>query len=362
LINGVGIAAGFPVFETTIATDTTDTLTNGPNGVGHFTFDLQVPGLSPSVDNDDFAVVGTGQFQAVNPGTYTFRTTTDDGSRLRLSVNGGAAQQVITDDVLSAPHDATGTIVLAAGDTVDFNWMWFERGGGATGELSYSADGTNYFLVGDDTGGLTPTTEVTIATYKSNPGNAVTGPALNTLADANSIRDNAHLRGEARTNTFNISNDGSVGFYGFGGQAPGLTNDQDDFTVVGDGFLEVRVEGDYKFASLSDDGARLLIDGTAVITDDTLHGAGFPGDVKTGTIHLTPGYHPIEYMFFERGGGASGELWLADANNQPIALVGDVLNGGLRVVQEVPEPSTLALGALGFFGLALGWIRKKFKK
>jgi hypothetical protein len=330
-------------------------------------FDQQIPGLPLGFPNggeghNDFVVVGTGTFTPAVSGNYIFRTNTDDGSRLRLSVNGGPATQVITDDVLSAPHDATGTIALNAGDTVSFNWMWFERGGGAEGELSYSPDGgTNYYLVGDDTGGLVPAAEFTLATYKSDPGIVTSGPLLNTLADADSIRNAAHLRGEAITNTFNIANEGD-GFYANGGQAPGLSGTADDFAVYGDGFLEITTEGDYRFGTLSDDGARLIIDGTAVINDDSLHGAGFPGDVKTGMIHLTPGFHPIEVMFFERGGGASGELFLVDANNTPLALVGDVLNGGLRVVQEVPEPSTLVLGGLGLFGLALGWIRKKFKQ
>jgi hypothetical protein len=143
---------------------------------------------------------------------------------------------------------------------------------------------------------------------------------------------------------------------------PGLNGatDTDDFAVVGTGFLQVTTEGDYKFGSLSDDGGRLIIDGTTVINDDTLHGAGFPGDVKSGTIHLAAGFHPIEYMWFERAGGASGELFLLDANNEPIALVGDEFFGGLRVVQQVPEPSTLVLGGFGLVALA-GLVRRRKK-
>jgi hypothetical protein len=198
---------------------------------------------------------------------------------------------------------------------------------------------------------------VTLKTYVSNTG------LINSLAKADNIRSDTYKVGEGIYPTFNTNNTSGEGFYALGNNPPGLpAADVEDFAVVGTGFLEVRNEGDYRFASLSDDGARLKIDGATVINDDTLHGAGFPGDVKIGTVHLTPGFHPIEYMWFERGGGAGGELFLMDANNNPIALVGDHDNGGLRVVQQVPEPSTLVLGGLGLFGLALGWIRKKFKK
>jgi len=359
LIGSPGLnAPGFPVSVDDIATDTTDTLTNGPNGTGHFNFNAQVPGLSPSVDNNDFVLVGTGTFGAVNAGTYTFRTTTDDGSRLRLSVNGGPLQQVVTDDVLSGPHDVTGTLALNAGDTVSYDWMWFERGGGATGELSYSPNGAEpYFLVGDDTGGLSPLTPVTLTTYKLNTSGSYT---VDSLEKADAIRDAAHFVAERLSPTFNIVNTDTDGSIPGGLQPPGYdgATDQDNFAVYGTGFLKVVQEGDYQFGVLSDDGARLTIDGVGVIVDNTNHDDTSP---FLATVHLTAGYHPIEMMFYELGGGASGELFLQDAAGNRV-LVGDALNGGLQVVQQVPEPSTFVLGGLGLFGLALGWIRKKFKK
>jgi hypothetical protein len=124
--------------------------------------------------------------------------------------------------------------------------------------------------------------------------------------------------------------------------------DDDDFAVTATGYLHILTEGDYKFAELTDDGGALRLDGTPIIVDDSLHGAGYPGDVKySPMIHLNPGYHYIEFLFFERGGGASGEVFLVDANNNPIALVGDVANGGLEVTQTVPEPGILSVLGLG---------------
>ena len=86
---------------------------------------------------------------------------------------------------------------------------------------------------------------------------------------------------------------------------------------------------------------RLRLDGTPIIVDDTLHGAGFPNDVKySPTLHLGVGYHLIESIYFECGGGSSGEVFLVDANNNPIALVGDVANGGLEVAKLYPSPAS----------------------
>src|SRR5207248_4598033 len=127
--------------------------------------------------------------------------------------------------------------------------------------------------------------------------------------------------------------------------------DINDYVVKGTGFLKVVTAGTYRFASLSDDGAEMILQdptGTttlASIIDDTYHGAGDPGDIKlSDPVTLAPGFYPLSYLFFEAGGGSSGELFLVDpTTGAPIALVGDTANGGLEVVQSVPEPATLSL-------------------
>lgn len=152
LMAGTGLAHGFPVTQSYTSSNTQD---NGDGG-GEFGLGVQIAGL-PSGDNNDFVFVGTGSGTVDFDGTYTFYTNTDDGSRLRTSFNGGALTQIITDNVLSGPHTvASAAIPLASGNTFTFEWMWYERGGGAEGELFYSPNGgTNKFLITDDTGGLT---------------------------------------------------------------------------------------------------------------------------------------------------------------------------------------------------------------
>ena len=78
----------------------------------------------------------------------------------------------------------------------------------------------------------------------------------------------------------------------------------DNFVVLGTGNILVATAGDYKFTNNTDDGSRLKIDGITVVSDDNLSG---DHDVS-GTIHLVPGPHAIEWMWFEYGGGAQGEV------------------------------------------------------
>jgi len=186
-----------------------------------------------------------------------------------------------------------------------------------------------------------------ISTYKA-PANQI----VTTLAAADVVVANpANGAGSGLYPTFNSADQSPLGFYPNDDKPPGFAAaNNDHFAVTGSGFLNVVTEGDYKFASLTDDGARLRIDGAGVIVDDTLHTAFYPQDVKySPLVHLTAGFHPIEFLYFESVGVAGGELFLVNATgNTPIALVGDAAHGGLEVTQTmVPEPGMLSVLALG---------------
>jgi len=96
-------------------------------------FDWVNAGPGTPIGNDDFSVRWSGQIQPLSTTTYTFRTKSDDGVRLR--VNG---TQIINNwDDHSWEYDY-GTINLTAGVKYDIVLEYYERGGQAVAELNWS--------------------------------------------------------------------------------------------------------------------------------------------------------------------------------------------------------------------------------
>jgi hypothetical protein len=148
---------------------------------------------------------------------------------------------------------------------------------------------------------------------------------------------------------------------------PGLgapnASDDDDFTVVGRGHLIVPAGGitGAVFRSNTDDGGRLRIDinrdgdfgdaGELVINQDVLQ-----GDTNTDSspVTLGAGRYATEYSWFERGGGAQGEVSVRLTTGGPFTLLGDnaaVAAGTGLDVALIPEPSTVVLVGLSLVGL-----------
>ena len=75
----------------------------------------------------------------------------------------------------------------------------------------------------------------------------------------------------------------------------------DNFGLVYTGFIFLSETGTYTFATTSDDGSRLFINGSEVVNNDGLHAS----QQRTGTLSLTAGWHEIEVLYFEAGGGES---------------------------------------------------------
>lgn len=87
-----------------------------------------------AVGNDQFSVRWTGLVNPQYSETYTFYTNTDDG--VRLWING---QLVIDNWTDHAPTENSGNISLNAGEEVSLLLEYFENGGGAIMELSWSS-------------------------------------------------------------------------------------------------------------------------------------------------------------------------------------------------------------------------------
>jgi hypothetical protein len=86
------------------------------------------------VGADTFSVRWSGQVEARHSETYTFYARTDDG--VRLWVNG---QKLVDAWVDRGPTESTGTVALTAGQKVDLVMEYYENGGGAVAQLSWSS-------------------------------------------------------------------------------------------------------------------------------------------------------------------------------------------------------------------------------
>ena len=69
--------------------------------------------------------------------------------------------------------------------------------------------------------------------------------------------------------------------------------------VVFQGWINIDTDGEYTFATLSDDGSKLFIDQTEVVDNDGDHGV----QEREGSINLTKGKHPVRVIYFNGGGG-----------------------------------------------------------
>jgi hypothetical protein len=78
-----------------------------------------------------------------------------------------------------------------------------------------------------------------------------------------------------------------------------LRNRGEHYGLEFSGFIEISTEGEYTFFTSSDDGSRLVIDGTEVVNNDGRHATL----EKSGRRWLKPGRHPISVTFFQAAGG-----------------------------------------------------------
>ncbi|BAU12498.1 PA14 domain-containing protein [Leptolyngbya sp. NIES-3755] len=236
----------------------------------------------PNIGPDTFSVRWTGQILAPTTGTYQFFTTTDDG--VRLFVNG---QQVINSFINQPATERTGTISLVAGQRYDIRMEYFENGGSASSQLSWSGPGITKQII--------PQSQLFSAAPPPPP------PPLG--GNGNGLRaeyfDNADFTGTRVTRTDAIVN------FNWGSGSPDPLIAPDTFSALWTGQILAPTTGAYQFFTTTDDGARLFINGQQVI-DSFINQAATE---RTGTINLVGGQrYDIRMEYFENGGLASARL------------------------------------------------------
>lgn len=88
-----------------------------------------------------------------------------------------------------------------------------------------------------------------------------------------------------------------------------------------DGFLSIPADGFYTFELTSDDGSELFLHGESIIDHGGLHGT----TAKSGTMALAQGLHPIRVEWFNKTGGATLGLRLAQDGNPIMEIPSDWL-------------------------------------
>ena len=74
---------------------------------------------------------------------------------------------------------------------------------------------------------------------------------------------------------------------------------EEDFALKYSGYIKIPVEGLYTFYTTSDDGSAVLIDNRLIVNNDGRHAMV----ENSGYVMLNKGYHKIELLFFQAGGG-----------------------------------------------------------
>ncbi|MEP7079832.1 MAG: PA14 domain-containing protein [Ginsengibacter sp.] len=103
--------------------------------------------LDPRLSEDNFAFKYSAVINIPTTGTYTFFTTSDDGSKLYVD-NFNLAGQVVNNDYLQGPTERSGSIVLTAG-LHNIYVTFFEASGGQFLEVRYQGPSIGKQLIPD---------------------------------------------------------------------------------------------------------------------------------------------------------------------------------------------------------------------
>ena len=133
------------------------------------------------------------------------------------------------------------------------------------------------------------------------------------------------------------------GFFEGGEDFPnGTAGNDDDFAVRATGIIEIPESGSWILGFISDDGARMILDGEVIIDADVLRAPEFSFEV----VDLEAGEYELEVIYFERGGGAELEIFTGRSFEEPPILIGDIENGGIPVFTSGGGGTAVGVGGL----------------
>ncbi len=177
------------------------------------------------------------------------------------------------------------------------------------------------------------------------------GDPLENFADDFFLGDNSTAEIEGVINfdqdgnpqgVFRDLGDGSVAdvFDDFIPGIPGLEGSTDNITAEILTVIEIPEAGLYNFAFNSDDGfkttAGAVGDAAEAIQLGIFNGGRGANTTFYNVVFEEAGFYKLRSIWYEGGGGANLEWWLADQDGNPLGLLNDG-DGGLRTFRDIPE-------------------------
>jgi len=361
MLDAAAIAGGiaslnYEFFDGTVAGNTVDNIPTGtPDATGVATdLDAEAIAIAETGSDNTFSIRYTATFIVETAGTYTFTTTSTDGSS--INING---VEIVDNDGLHGDQLRSGSVTLSAG-THTLELLHFQRntsGAGASGDLFATVSGPDTGNVATSLiGGAAAVEDTTINIDVSSnalPGATTTYSIVSGATNGTASIDASGVITYTADPDFNGSDEFDYQVNGF---LSGLNYEFYDFSPAGDtvdnipttgadgtgvvnnfdvqalaventasseryslrytGDVLITTDGTYTFTTRSDDGSKLFINGTEVVDNDGAHGAR----TRSGSIFLTAGFHSLELEFFERTGGDVLEATISGADTGGVAV------------------------------------------
>ena len=169
--------------------------------------------------------------------------------------------------------------------------------------------------------------------------NAQSVSPLNSILDTRALFDDENNRIDETTTIHTVINfrDNATGPFGDPEPFPlfeAQDVNQDDFAIMATGTIFITEPGTYTFGFNSDDGGGIYIDDEPVIVFDANRGSA----TSLGAVELSWGEHNVEFLFWERGGGAQCQLFV---HNDIGDFSGDPFNvGDYKLLETSSAPDS----------------------
>ena len=249
-------------------------------------------------------------------------TDLDSDNSLNLAeyLAGTDPQDDDSDDDTLLDGVETGTGIFVDANDTGTNPLSADTDGDGLADNVETNTGSNPLLADTDGDSIPDQAEVVLATNPSDATsfpadwvvyNALSSSALNSIANTRDLFAGKNVISQTITeNPLVAFRENAAGPFAGALPFPAIgteETDTNDYGLVAYGRVFIDEPGTYTFGFNSDDGGGLYIDGEPVVIADVNRGS----TTSLGAVKLSYGNHAVEFIYWERGGGAQAQLFAA---------------------------------------------------